>query len=214
MAKGKLGSKSNPLTVAMTEQMAEGFKPRGFKITEASIKDDFCNYKYEVTEKIGMGDKHDVKGQGIVKDSLKDAFAKLHVHLAHIDDAFKNSGTDVEDIDRMHGHDLTFLYCVTGFKVKGSDDDMAVILSGSKHVSVGGRIHIETPKVVLDNLSGYKWYNELKDAVTNCQEEVAMYREGNYIPVEESSDTADPAQSKMDFGESQNNIPEFEDAEM
>ncbi|HRN92995.1 MAG TPA: hypothetical protein PLS87_11285 [Ferruginibacter sp.] len=214
MAKGKLGSKTNPLTVLMADQLAEGIKPRGFKITEASIKDDFCNYKYEVTEKIGMGDKHDVKGQGIVKDSLKDAFAKLHVHLAHIDDAFKNSGTDVTDIDKMHNHDLAFLYNVTGFKVKGTDDDMSVILSGSKHVSVGGRIHIETPKVVLDNLSGYKWYNELKSAVLECQEEVAMYREGNYIPVEESSDEPDPAQTKMEFGDSKHEVGEFEDAEM
>ncbi|HRO18748.1 MAG TPA: hypothetical protein PLU07_11180 [Ferruginibacter sp.] len=214
MAKGKLGSKTNPITGAMVAQMAEGFKPRGFKITEASIKDDFCNYKYEVTEKIGMGDKHDVKGQGIVKDSLKDAFAKLHVHLAHIDDAFRNSGVEVEDIDMMHGHDLTFLYCVTGFKVKGSDDDMAVIISGSKHVSVGGRIHIETPKVVLDNLSGYKWYDELKDAVIECQEEVAQYREGNYIPVDDATDEVDPAQTKLNFGDSETKVGEFEDAEM
>jgi len=39
---------------------------KAFEIMAASIKDDFCNYTYEIKQGVGAGDTHQVKGKGIV----------------------------------------------------------------------------------------------------------------------------------------------------
>lgn len=178
--KGK-GTIENPLTQEDLENLKEGNLVRGYKITEAFISDDYCNYKFEVTDKIGFGDEHSVKGKGIIKDSLKDAFAALNVHLACIDDSFINIDKETASFHQFLNDDSTFRYRVRGIKVRGSGDGMTVILYGTKRISLGGLINIDTPKIALDNLSGYQWYNELKESVEKILEEVSLYREGNYI---------------------------------
>lgn len=170
---------------------------RGFSIVDASLKDDFCTYKYEVTTEPGRGDRHTVNGSGIVKDELKEAFKKLNVHLAHIDDAFKHRKKVPTSIMELMEDEQAGLYEVTGFTLKGGSTNGAVILAGSKYVSVGGRISINTPKVMLDNLSGYPFYEELKEAIEECREQVALYKEGNYIAT--SDDDELPGQGKMEF---------------
>lgn len=180
----------------VTELIEKALEPKPVTITSATIKDGFCNYSFEITAGVGLGDKHMVNGKGIVMDDMEEAFSKFNVHIAHIDDMFKHSKTEVADIDTMHNNELALLYTCSGFKVTGTDTNESVILLGSKYVSGGGRIKIETPKVSLDEGSSYKWYNELKDAVDNAREEVLLYRNGKYIPVEKPDEEvkADPNQ--------------------
>ena len=174
----------------LAKKMQEIAHPeRDFEIIEATIKDDFCNYQYHVTNGVGIGDKHGVTGAGIVKDDMLEAFAKFRVHLAVMDEVYKHSGTEIDSIDNFHNHELTHLYEVTGFKIKGSKGGERIILKGKKDVSsAGGWMEIKTPEVTMDNLSGYVWYQELKEAADNAREEVALYREGKYTPVEETTD--------------------------
>lgn len=170
---------------------------RSFEIRDAVINDDFCNYTYKIIEGIGVGFAHSVKGVGIIKDSLRKAFSKLNIHLAVIDDAFKYSGIEIEDIDKHHGDELTQNFYVTGFKIKGGEEDQSVILIGTKYVSTAsGRMEIDSPKIALDKLSSYKWYNELKTAIEKCRNEVARYHEGNYDEVE-PEEKEDPNQLKI-----------------
>ena len=174
-----------------------------FVIKSANIKDDFCNYTYEVASGVGIGDKHKVDGQGIIKRELREAFAVLNVHLAVVDDIFKHSGVEIEDIDTMHGHELTTLYSVTGFRIKGGAENESIILIGNKFVSSSaGRIELESPQILIESTSSYKWYNELKAAADQAREEVEKYKKGNYIPVEEDEDIPNPKkakQTKMNF---------------
>ena len=173
---------------------------RGFVITEASIKDDYCNYSFEIIDGIGVGDTHSVKGSGIIEDDLRNAFANLNVHLAAIDDIFKHSKVEILDIDELHSHELTMLYHVTSIKIKGGQDNESIIIKGNKYVSsAGGRMEISTPQVPLDNLSSYKWYNELKDEVDLIREEVALYKEGKYSAVEEIEPVPKFTQPKLEF---------------
>lgn len=183
MSKSKKGTKENPITGDDLKSILNSTN-RGFKIVEASIKDDFCNYTYEVTKGVGLGDKHKVDGKGIIDDDLRNAFVKFHVHQACIDDVFKHSNTEVLDIDKMHGHELTGLYHVIGFKISGGNENESIILMGTKYLSLGGRSEIKSIKVPLDNLSSYKWYNELKKAADNARYEVEEYKEGKYTAVE------------------------------
>lgn len=186
----KKGSKENPITtkdLAKVVAMAAG--ERTYSIMQAAVKDNFCNYNYEVTAGIGIGDTHTVKGTGIVKDDLLNAFAKFNVHLAVIDEVFKHSEIEIDDIDMFHGHELTELYRVEFFKVKSSKGYDCISLKGKKYVSsAGGWMDLQTPEIALDKLSGYKWYNELKTAADNARNEVALYKDGKYTPVEKDDD--------------------------
>lgn len=206
MSKERKGTKENPITTQDLQEVANKVlgivesKKRDYKITEAAIKDDFCNYSFEVVRGVGVGDKLSVKGKaGTIKESLRKAFVKFNVHLAFMDDVFKNSGMEIQDIDNLHNDEHTFLYSVTGFKINGGEENESIILVGNKYISSGGRITLETPKIFIHELSSYKWYNELKLAADIAREQVAQYKEGNYIAVEEDMETEDPAQLKISF---------------
>lgn len=203
MAKERKGSKENPITQKDLERAANKLKSsdRAFVIKEATIKDDFCNYSYEIISGIGRGDSESAKGSNIIDIDMHKAFAKFNVHLAVIDDAFKYKGVEIADIDKEHNHELTGYYQVTGFKIKGGKENESIVLIGTKYVSTAGaRMEIATPKIALDNLSSYKWYNELRKAADNAREEVALYKEGKYTEVE-PEEKEDPAQLKIDMGE-------------
>lgn len=171
---------------------------RSFSIIEATIKDEICNYIYEVTSGIGVGDQHNVKGSGIVKDSLLQAFSDLNVHAACVDEVFKHSKIEIGDINSMRTDELTSLFRVTGFKVKSTKGYETVRLLFMKYVSTGGGWEeIKGTEITLDNLSSYKWWNELKEAVDNAREEVSLYKEGNYTPVEVEEEVDDTNQGSL-----------------
>lgn len=164
-------------------------EPRNYIITAAAIKDQLCNYSFLTTGGLGTGDVHSVKGSGIVKPDMNDAFQALNVHLAVIDDVFKHSGITLDDIDKFHGHELTWLYGVSGIKIIGGQENESVVLIGSKQVSAaGGRIDLSSPKIPLDGMSSYPWYNELREAVEKVREEVSLYREGKYDAADEEEE--------------------------
>lgn len=183
MSKAKKGSKENPIVVNMDrfrdEELSEIQKDIAIK--EASIKDDYCTYSYELLQGVCAGDViSGRKGAGIVHNDMTEAFEKLNVHLAVIDDAFSYSKIEIEDIDRFHGHELTGLFRVTGFKIRGNDDKESVILVGTKFIKTGGYISLETPRIKFD--SGYPFKNELREAIYKCVDEVEKYMNGKVAP--------------------------------
>lgn len=186
-----------------------------FIIMDAKIHDDYCHYGYEVTGEIGRGDYHSVKGTGIVKDDMKNAYQKFNVHMAFIDGVFGHKGIEVEDIDRLHDHEVAFDYTVTGFKIKGSGDNEAIVLIGKKYVnSVKGYIELVTPKIALDSLSSYVWYNELKAAADNARQEVALYKNGKYdVPEPEKLEAEAKKQTKITFASDQGAYAPLSDEE-
>lgn len=192
MPKAKKGTKENPVTQEDLAAIAEGPK-RPYKIIQAVIKDDFCNYTYEMIEGKGPYDKHKVEGKGLIKDDMRDVFNKFRVHMAAIYGIFKLQGIEITDIDQHYQDDITHEFHVDGFKIVGSEDNESIILTGSKYIAeLGSRMGIETPKIEITSLSGYKWYNELKALGDKAREEVALYKEGKYTVIEtEEEDDAD-----------------------
>ena len=191
MAKARKGSIENPIEMGKLEAILEA-PARDFKIVEASIKDEYCDYAYEQTSGIGVGRKHKVTGEYIVMLDMVNAFNKFNVHLATLDDAFKISGIEVDDIDKFHGHEITLGYRVTGFKIKGIPDCETISFIGTKYSDTArGYFNITTPFIPIDSLSSYKWYNELKDASDTARLEVALYHEGKYRVNEEDDEEDD-----------------------
>lgn len=190
------------------EVQAEETVAKLFKITSATLNDDLCNYSYEITDGIQTGDTHSVKGKGIVEADMRTAFHALNVHLAIIDDIYEHKGISVDSPEELTNDESVALYHVTGFQVKGSDEDESVIIKGTKYVSSSaGRLDIVTPKIPLGDFSSYKWHNELKAAVDNARNEVELYKGGKCVQPEQEIE--DPNQMKISFGE-----PNFEEAKV
>lgn len=200
-SKKRAGSKEQPLAAGTVEKLkittetAEDPELE-YVITEANLKDHTCLYKYAILKGVNAGDKHQVTNTSdkLVEESLLEAFSKFNVHLACIDDVFKHSGIEIEDVNKFHTHDLTGRYTVTGFKIKGGEELESIVLSGNKVISsASGRIELDTPKIMLDNLSSYPWYKELIEAAEDAMEEVRQYKEGNFTlkekPEEPEADT-------------------------
>jgi hypothetical protein len=201
MGRPKKGTKENPVTEQEMEDILTQENKRPYKITEAVIVDDFCNYKYEMTEGKGPYDKHKVDGKGIIKDDMREVFRKFRVHMAAIYGVFSLQGVEIKDIDQHHNDDTTDEFHVNGFKVKGGEDMESISLIGSKHIAcVGGRMSLVTPWIEISSLSSYKWHNELKELADKAREEVSLYKEGKYTVVEtqeEDDDEEKPKKKKV-----------------
>jgi|GEM_PF-4044604 len=171
---------------------------REFIIKSATIKDGFLQYSFEPLKGVAKGDIHNVKGAAIIHEDLSNAMGRIAVHLANIDDAFHKAKVRFKDIDALHDHDLTDNYRVSGFVIKGGDDDEKVQIFGSKHVTIGGgRIELKSPAIAINNFSSYKWWNELKAEVDNVRKEVEEYMNGKCTPVADEDE--DPAQVRVVF---------------
>ena len=189
---------------------------RNYVINGDIIKDDFCKYKYEIVKGVGKLNQYTGNGVHIVKESMKEAFAELNVHMANIDDVFKHADMEFDSLNEVGNEDLTFLYEVSGFQIEGSEENESVILLATKKISSGNRMNLKSPKIPLGDTSWYRWYNELKESISKCREEVALYHEGNYIELE-PEEKPNPNQSSISFGpgdarENEMTDEEFENA--
>lgn len=180
------------------EIIAEIKEEKTFEIISAKINDDYCEYSYEVKSGVGVGDTVTVKNNKtkLIDEDMRIAFYKFNVHLAIIDDVFKHSNIQIDALKPFHNHELTGMFTVTGFKIKGSEENEAIILTGYKQVNVGGIMDLETPKIELSQLSGYPWYNELKEAADEARNEVELYMGGKF-ELSEKEEKPNPKQLKI-----------------
>ena len=71
---------------------------QAIEIIKAEVKDDFCYYTFGINSGKYAGFKHQVtEAPGIIDDKLRNAMAKLNVHLAVRDDVFKHAGITIDD---------------------------------------------------------------------------------------------------------------------
>lgn len=184
MAKGKLKIEGNTVSGTHEDFMEvfnEALKPKEkpIEIRAAHIKDDFCNYTYELKTGITIGDDCNRKGASPIHDDLRNKFSVLNIHLAALDDYFKVAQQEIADIDQLHGEELIVNYHVQGFRLSGSGHDEAVELIGKKHLEFGS-IGIVSPKVEFTG--SYPQANELKVAIDDCVNEVELYMNGKTAP--------------------------------
>lgn len=166
-------------------------KAETVQIKKATVQADFCSYSYELKDGIGAGDEINRKGSSLVHTDMLKALGMLDVHLAVIDDGFHHKGIHIDDIDNHHGDEITVLYRVNGFQISGTGENEAVVLFGSKSISVGGHIDIKTPKIEFSG--NYQWVNELRVAIDAMIDEVKAYMSGYIAPK--------PVQTEMEFPE-------------
>lgn len=161
------------------DELVQDVKP--YTIVSAVIKEDLCNYGYEIKNGVCSGDKIPTrKGSKVIHNDMRDAFRKLNVHLAFIDDAFKS--VVVESIEDASEYELVSNYSVTGFKVAGNEENEGFIISGEKWVTHGSISLNDMPKIT--RATNYRFYDDLKDAIEHAIIEVEAYMNGKSGEVE------------------------------
>lgn len=192
-----------------TKKAAKAEEKPEINIIAATIKDGFCLYDYFEKEGDVTGDKVKVKGHGLVEQDMHDAFHKLKIHLAVIDDVFVHQGKEIKNIEKMHNDEIVAKYFVQGFKIKGEEGEEQVILIGTKKVSAAvGEMAIETPAILLDQYSAYPHHKELKSAIEDCRAEVFAYKNGKYTEVEASTSTDENQLSMIGDDDGDNDFEE------
>lgn len=181
----RLGAQDNPVT---EQDKAELDIPE-YVIIAAKLNDGKVDFSFRIQKGVHEGDVNNTKGAGIFYDTLQDAFNKFAVHLAVIDQVYKHKGVEIDDIDTMHTDGEVLNYTVSSFKIVGENDSESIQVFGSKYTPLGD-MPVQTPKIPLDGLSSYKWYNELKAASDEVRREVAEYKEGNFEVPEKEEPTS------------------------
>lgn len=176
-----MGKKNGTIAINVNENVDEFLKRldnlrEQAKITKASVKDDLCNYDYEITQGACVGDKLSRKGGSSIHNDLIDSLNKLRPHLAILNDYFEDSS----DLEKC-SEDVLDKFFVAGFKVSGSDNEGYEIY-GTRIVTHGD-VGADTPKITISN--NYEHFNHLQTSIRACQDEVLQYMNGKAAPVAE-----------------------------
>lgn len=177
-------------------KLADAFKSKERKtieVTGADLVDQmFCNYKYKHTVGPNTVNSVSTKSELPVHSDLVLAFRKLDPHLAVIcEEVAPSAIKSIEFIPAIDPvSDIIRKFLVTSFRLDGTDDNMKVVLAGTKALSSGEVIKLETPKVALD--ASYPFATELTSTIQDLVSEVEQYMKGK---------KADEPQQELPFGE-------------
>jgi hypothetical protein len=169
---------------------------KAIEIRSASLRDQLCNYSYELLTGKTKGDAITRKGVHIIHDDLIEKMKELDVFLAHIDGAFRDANNQTP-IQKLEAEDCLALYEVTGFKITGVEENKSIILVGHKEVPQG-TISFETPKIKISG-STYLYIEELSNRLFEVIEEVEQYMDGKTAPFFEQSAMTFEEEDDMDL---------------
>lgn len=133
-------------------------------------KDLFLDVEYEEDLKDST-DTVTKKCTAVVHDDLRHAFNRLNEPLAEL----------CEQMDKEGAYDITNVFA-KGFSIGGSGDSEGVTISGSRVLSTGKKININTPFTRWDD-EDYGSISELGEIIEACKAEVKLYLfEGKHQP--------------------------------
>lgn len=139
------------------------------KIRKATIKDELFLY-VEYNQELVKHRKNDIKltCNRPVHQDLKDAFQKLHVHLAIISD----QNVKVPKKKDLEETEFEGFY-VKGFTIGGNEEHEGVTLTGNFEGKYG-TVNLNSPFTKWTN-EDYPFINELSLLIDNCIHEVKEY---------------------------------------
>lgn len=152
------------------------------------------NYSYDERVHDDVTDTISRKGRSPIHSDLRRAFWKLGPHLAvaceevHLDEStdideyggvpqFDDAGlqTYTDELDRQ-----LMAFEVTSLLVQGTGDKAGVVLVGSKKLSTGDFVKLESPRICW--ASNYPFLHDLRLAHDTLIEEVQAYKLGKQAP--------------------------------
>lgn len=166
------------------------------EIKNATLKDMQCSYGYELLAGKTKGDTLNRNGIHIIHDELQDAFSKMTIFIAHIDGVFSHWANNQTSLEELESREELEKYTISSFKITGSEENKAVILSGSKETPYGS-IAITTPKIKFNG--AYVYLDELRDRLDESVSEVEAYMNGKTAPQFEQEAIEFDASDDTDF---------------
>ncbi|PUZ25047.1 hypothetical protein DCC81_12090 [Chitinophaga parva] len=197
---GKFLSDSTRLGLERIERANQ--EAKAIEVRSGKLSGIFCHYEYLHTVAENTKNKIGVKSEVPMHEDLPRAFSKLNVHLAVVCEEIRPD--EIPDIDDLPvwdaDPDLTESdqdplavrlnrFHVTAFQISGTGENEGVILTGSKRLSTGELVSLQTP--VVRWKSEYAFTNELHIAVFDLVTEIEEYNSGKQAP---------QRQMEMDFG--------------
>lgn len=173
----------------------ESPQKKAIEVRSASLKDIFCNYSYDHTISPNITNRMKCeKSEVPVHTDLVSAFKKLNPHLATICEEV--DWTTISDIDSIEDYDdqqhegnslehKISAYGVSAFRLEGENEKEGVVLIGTRILSTGELLKLETPKKLWE--SDYAFINELRLAIYDVISEVEQYMGGKRAPDQQQS---------------------------
>lgn len=119
--------------------------------------------------------------KNIPHEDLLNAFAMLRPHLAIVTDCLEAHKKTLYDLD--DDPEVLELFKVNSFSIGGNGEHEGVTISGSKKLSGGRLLNLNTPFTkYYDENDRYPYADELSGLIAHICEEVELYLDGKIAP--------------------------------
>lgn len=153
------------------------------RITSAMRNGGTCNYGYSQKYEGGYSDTINVKRDALIHADLVDAFDAFNPHLAVIcEEIGDNEIMEIEtgQAKTKVATNKLLSFTVDAVKLRGSFEEGSIVLVGTKALSTGESVKLETPKIEWGD--NYAFLPELSVAAQDLVHEVSAYHNGKIAP--------------------------------
>lgn len=153
------------------------------RITSATRSGGTCNYGYSQRYEGGYSDTINVKRDALIHADLVNAFNAFNPHLAVIcEEIGDNEIMEIEtgECKTKVSTNKLLSFTVDAVKMRGSFEEGSIVLIGTKALSTGESVKLETPKIDWDD--DYEFIRELSVAAQDLVHEVSAYHNGKIAP--------------------------------
>ena len=129
----------------------------------------FLAYEYNIQEN-NVSNKNKTQSTAPIHDDLRNAFKKLIPHFILLTEELpEDKMKGIIENDLQLPEDIEKKYQVNAFSLSGSEDNQSITSSPSQ-------------KIYDSNIEGYKFTDELRDALEHLVSEVQEYMDGKQAP--------------------------------
>ena len=144
----------------------------------------FLAYEYNIQEN-NVSNKNKTQSTAPIHDDLRNAFKKLIPHFILLTEELpEDKMKGIIEIDLQLPEDIEKKYQVNAFSLSGSEDNQSITITGFKVLSNDRIVSFSSPsqKLYEDRVEGYKFTDELRDALEHLVSEVQEYMDGKQAP--------------------------------
>ena len=144
----------------------------------------FLAYEYNIQEN-NVSNKNKTQSTAPIHDDLRNAFKKLIPHFILLTEELpEDKMKGIIENDLQLPEDIEKKYQVNAFSLSGSEDNQSITITGFKVLSNDRIVSFSSPsqKIYDANIEGYKFTDELRDALEHLVSEVQEYMDGKQAP--------------------------------
>lgn len=159
------------------------------ELTGINLKYSYVEQNGDITRTVNVP-KQDTPVHPDLKKAFKDIIPHFMLLCEQVSEnkAIKEAIKDGMPEGELDGASVFFPFEVDSFKISGSGDNEGIVFKGTRILSHGGVLKLETPKLQFEDHE-YKYTDELLDAVNALKEETYEYSQGKRAPLPDNPQT-------------------------